>query len=112
MVNYQRVHSHQVDCKQYIGRLRHCAARSAEKSAMARLVDTLDALGLYGEIALSGRWVKIQGEQCAIYLVESVWGTSYLTWCDAPCDRTVHLYHDPIKAIEAALRCAANVGQS
>ncbi|MEO7908077.1 MAG: hypothetical protein ABIV47_00370 [Roseiflexaceae bacterium] len=79
---------------------------------MAHLVDALDTLGLNGEIALSGRWVKIQGEQCAIYLVESVWGTSYLTWCDAPCDRTVHFYHDPVEAIEAALRRAANVGRS
>ncbi|MEP7188848.1 MAG: hypothetical protein ABI901_06650 [Roseiflexaceae bacterium] len=76
---------------------------------MARLIDALDALGLNGEITLSGRWIKIQGERCVIYLVENAWGTSYFSWCDAPCDRTVHVYHDPVEAIEASMRRAAKV---
>ena len=74
---------------------------------MARLVEALHALGLQGEVELSGRWVKLDGERCPVYVVEGAWGAGYYTWCDDPQDRSVELYHDPVEAIQAGLRRAA-----
>ena len=74
---------------------------------MTRLIEALEPLGLDGEIALGGRWVKIQGERCAVYVVEAAWGAGYYTWCDDPEERAVQFYADPAAAILAGLRRAA-----
>jgi hypothetical protein len=76
---------------------------------MTRLTDTLQSLGLEGEIALAGRWVTIQGEQTLVYVVEATWGNGYYTWCADPRARTVEFYHDPAEAIQAGLRRAAQL---
>ncbi len=79
--------------------------------AMTRLVDALHALGLDGEVTLSGRWVKLDGEHCPVYVVEAAWGAGYFTWCDDPQARTVEFYRDPVEAIQAGLRRAAKHDQ-
>ena len=74
---------------------------------MTRLVEALLSSGIDGEIALGGRWVKLQGVRCAVYVVEAAWGAGYYTWCDDPEERTVQFYADPAGAVEAGLRRAA-----
>ncbi len=74
---------------------------------MTRLVDALHELGLKGEISLSGRWVTLQGEWCAVYVLEGPWGAGYYTWCDDPAERVVERYADPTEAILAGLRRAS-----
>jgi hypothetical protein len=74
---------------------------------MTPLVEALDALGLNGEIELAGRWVRLAGERCAVYIVEAAWGTGYYTWCDDERERAVQLYRDPATAIRAGLARAA-----
>ncbi len=74
---------------------------------MTRLVDVLHELGLEGEQSLGGRWVKLQGEWCTVYVAESPWGTGYYTWCDSRQARAVEFYRDPVEAIQAGLRRAA-----
>jgi hypothetical protein len=72
---------------------------------MTRLETALQALGLVGEVALGGRWVKVQGERCAVYVIESV-GQGYYMWCDHPEARLVQSYSDPTEAIQTGLRRA------
>ncbi len=74
---------------------------------MTRLVEALRSLGLDGEIALSGRWVKLQGERSVVYVVEAAWGAGYYTWCDDREERAVQFYADPAEAVQAGLRRAA-----
>ena len=74
---------------------------------MTRLTEALVALGLEGEIALSGRWVKLQGARCPVYIVETAGSTRYYTWCDDSEERGVEFYLDPTEAIQAGLRRAA-----
>jgi hypothetical protein len=74
---------------------------------MTRLVAALHILGLAGEIDLCGRWVKLQGERCWVYVAEPTWRGGYLTWCDDPQERAVECYLDPTAAIQAGLRRAA-----
>ncbi len=76
---------------------------------MTQLIGALQALGLEGEIALAGRWVTLQGERCAVYVVESR-HDGYYTWCDDPQSHTVEFYSDSAKAIQAGLRRAARPG--
>jgi hypothetical protein len=73
---------------------------------MSRLEEVLGTLGLTAETSLDGRWIKLRGARCAVYVVEAAWGTGYYTWCDDPCDRTVEFYRDPHVAIRAGLRRA------
>lgn len=73
---------------------------------MTKLVEALEALGLDGEVLLSGRWVKIRRMQCSIYVAETRWNVQYCTWCDHPQLRRVEFYSDPTEAIEAGLRRA------
>ncbi len=73
---------------------------------MTQLVDALNELGLEGEYSLEGRMVKLQGERCAVYVVEAGWGMSYYTWCDDPQGRAVEYYSDPVAAIRAGLQRA------
>lgn len=74
---------------------------------MTRLVDALHALGLEGEVSLSDRWAKLQGERCWFYVAEGAWGSGYYTWCDDPQARSIEFYLDPVEAIQAGLRRAA-----
>ncbi len=74
---------------------------------MTRLAEALQALGLEGEIDLAGRWVKVGGDRCSVYVYEAVWDGGYYTWCDDPGDRTVEFYRDATEAIQAGLRRAA-----
>ena len=76
---------------------------------MTRLTDTLESLGLEGEVALAGRWVTIQGERTLVYVVEVARGSGYYTWCADPRARSVEFYHDPVEAIQAGLRRAAQL---
>ena len=74
---------------------------------MTRLVAALHALGLDGEIALAGHWVKFQGERCAVYVIQATSGGGYYTWCEHTEARVVEFYLDPATAIEAGLRRAS-----
>ncbi len=74
---------------------------------MTRLLEALRDLDLGGELSLSGRWVKLEGERCAVYVVEAAWSGGYYTWCDDPGQRAVEHYLDPVEAIQAGLRRAA-----
>jgi hypothetical protein len=76
---------------------------------MTRLVDTVQQMGLDGEISLLGRWVRLQAAQCLVYVIEVAGGCGYYTWCDAPGERTIEPYLDPAEAIQAGLRRAARV---
>ena len=76
---------------------------------MIHLVEALRVLGLQGELALSGRWLKLQGERCWVYVAEQTGGGGYYTWCDDPLARSVEFYRDPTAAILAGLRRAATV---
>ncbi len=78
---------------------------------MTRLVDALHSLGLQGEVELRGRWVRLTGERCTVYVIEGGWSTGYFTWCDDPQARTVEHYFDPVEAIQAGLRRAAKPAQ-
>ena len=73
---------------------------------MTRLVEALLALGVQGEIMLSGRWVKVRGERCSAYIAEVAWNDLYCTWCDDPQARPAAFYSDPIEAIQAGMRRA------
>jgi hypothetical protein len=73
---------------------------------MTKLVEALQALGLAGEIMLSGRWVKIRGKHCSVYVAETAWNKQYCTWCDHPQLRSIKFYSDPTEAIQAGLRRA------
>ncbi len=74
---------------------------------MTRLVAALHALGLDGEIALAGQWVKVQGEPCAVYVIQATSGGGCYTWCEDAEARVVEFYLDPSTAIEAGLRRAS-----
>jgi hypothetical protein len=77
------------------------------KGVMTRLVAALQALGLEGEIALAGYWVKLAGDCYSVYVAETTSGSGYYTWGDDPDARVVEFYLDPVEAIEAGLRRAA-----
>ena len=74
---------------------------------MTRLVEALRALGLEGDIAQSGRWLTLRGQLCLVYVAEADWGQGFYTWCDAPDQRSVERYDDPVAAIRAGLQRAA-----
>jgi hypothetical protein len=74
---------------------------------MTQLVETLRALELHGKVELNGRWVTLDGERCAVYVVEERGGTGYYSWCADAQARTVEWYRDPVTAIERGLRRAA-----
>ena len=74
---------------------------------MPRLIEALQALGLGGEITHSGRWLKLQGERCSVYVAEAAWEAGYYTWCDAREEQAVEHYLDPTEAIQAGLKRAA-----
>ncbi len=78
---------------------------------MTRLVEALRVLGVEGSVALSGRWVTIEGERCRVQVVEASWGTGYYSWCDGPTGRTVEHFRDPTEAILAGLRRACRQNQ-
>jgi hypothetical protein len=73
---------------------------------MTKLVEALEELGSAGEILLSGRWIRLKGVQCSVYVAETIWNVQYCTWCDHPKLRSVEFYSDPIEAIQAGLRRA------
>jgi hypothetical protein len=79
---------------------------------MTRLTDTLQSLGLKGEVALAGRWVTIQGKHTLVFVVEAAWGNEYYTWCADARARAVEFYRDPAEAIRAGLRRAAQLEAS
>ena len=74
---------------------------------MTRLVAALQALGLKGEIALAGHWVKLAGDRYPVYVAETTSGRVYCTWGQDPGARVVEFYRDPVEAIEAGLQRAA-----
>ncbi len=73
---------------------------------MSRLLEALRVLSLEGEVDPSGRWARLQGERCGVYVYEAAWDGGYYTWCDDPGDRTVEFYPDAAEAIRAGLRRA------
>ncbi len=78
---------------------------------MTRLVDALRVLGVKGDIALSGRWVTIEGERCRVQVVEASWGAGYYSWCDDLTGRAVEHFCDPTEAILTGLRRACRQNQ-
>ena len=79
---------------------------------MTRLVEALHALGLDGELSLSDRWAKLEGERCAVFVAEANWNGGYYTWCDDPNGRSVEFYLDPVETIQVGLRRAAKAEQA
>lgn len=71
------------------------------------LANALRELGLDAEVTLGGRWAKVRGERCPVYVVESALGDGYFSWCDDPRERAVEFYRSPAEAIKAGLRRAA-----
>ena len=78
------------------------------RTVSTRLVATLHALRLDGEVSTDGRWVTLGGVQGQVHVVEVPWGSRYYTWCDLPGERTVEVYMDPATAIRAGLQRAAH----
>ncbi len=78
-----------------------------DSGVMTQLMRALESLGLDGEIALSGRWAKLRGERCSVYVVESSDESVYYTWCGCAEDRVVEAYGDPTEAIRVGLQRAA-----
>lgn len=76
---------------------------------MTQLSDALLSLGLEGEQSLEGRWIKLRGSHCAVYVVEAAWGMGFYTWCDHPGGRAVEHYRDPVAAIQAGLERATRL---
>lgn len=74
---------------------------------MTGLIEAVRSLELEGESSSSGRWVKLQGEYCTVYVVEAPWESGYYTWCDGK-NRSVEFYRDPVEAIQAGFRRAAS----
>jgi hypothetical protein len=74
---------------------------------MTRLTDALQALGLGGQVVLSGRWVTLEGERGRVYVAEARRDGGFYTWCDIPTARAVEHYPDATTAIVAGLRRAA-----
>jgi hypothetical protein len=70
---------------------------------MTHLVEALQALGVEGEILLSGRWIRIRGERCSVYVAQIARNQQYCSWCDAPEAREAMFYSDPTEAIEAGI---------
>lgn len=70
---------------------------------MTRLAEALDALNLRAELELSGRWARISGERCAVFVVEAPGDNQFYTWCALPDLRAVERYDDPIVAIRQGL---------
>jgi hypothetical protein len=79
---------------------------------VTRLVEALNVLGLRGEVELGGRWLKLDGAHCSVFVVEEVFGASFYTWCDDPRARSVEQYHDPAEAILAGLRRAERIPEA
>lgn len=75
---------------------------------MTRLTEALATLGLTAETSLAGRWAKLQGERCAVYVVEAPWAAGFYSWCDDPRHRAVEHHADPIEAIQAGLERASD----
>ncbi len=78
---------------------------------MTRLVEALRALGIEGQVELSGRWITIEGERCRVQVVEASWGAGYYSWCDDLTERAVEHFRDPTEAILAGLRRARRQSQ-
>ena len=74
---------------------------------MTRLSDALHMLGLAAEVELEGRWVKIDGDQGAVFVIEAAWGNGFYVWCAIPEERGVERYTSAIEAIQAGLRRAS-----
>lgn len=70
------------------------------------LIDALDRLGLHAEILMNGRWARIEGERCPIYVVEMSRHRGFFTWCDDADERSVEYYLNPLDAILSRMRRA------
>jgi hypothetical protein len=73
-----------------------------------RLVDALHEMGIEAEITEDGRWARLAGERCSVYVAEVAQGRGFLTWCDDPALRRVERHDDPVDAIRAGLQRAAH----
>jgi len=89
------------------GHMRRHRAAWDERGAMTPLVQALLALNLYAEIDLCGRWVKLQGAQCAVYVAVAAWSDGYVTWSEEGEACVAERYRDPMEAIQVGLRRAA-----
>lgn len=77
---------------------------------MTELVDALLALGLPSEISLAGRWARLEGGHCAIFVVAASRG-GYYTWCDDPAARSIQFHRTAHEAIQAGRDRAAHGAQ-
>ncbi len=73
---------------------------------MTALVNALRALGLQAEVSLAGRWLRLDGERCAVFVVEAARG-GYYTWCQDPAGGAVQYHLNPIEAISTGMDRAA-----
>lgn len=74
------------------------------------LVDVLNDLDIDADIDLEGRWVRIRGANCAVYIAELPWDRGLYMWCDHPAERAVQFYRDPYDAIRSGLKRAEHPG--
>lgn len=72
-----------------------------------RLYEAIAHLGVQGELSASGRWLRLQGAHCDVFVVEAP-GSHYFVWCDHPAERSVQRFRDPIDAIVNGLGRAAH----
>lgn len=79
-----------------------------DREGDAGLAGALAALGLRGELNLSGRWLKLRGDRFPVYVVEvSGEGAGFYTWCGDPGESSVEFHRDPVEAIRSGMRRAA-----
>jgi hypothetical protein len=71
-----------------------------------RLVDALDELELDAELVMEGRWARIRGERCPVYVIEMSRHRGFFTWCDDPDERSLEYHADPLEAVRSGLRRA------
>ncbi len=77
-----------------------------------QLSDALSELRLDAKLDLGGRWSRLRGECCDVFVAELNCGHGYITWCDHPAERSVEFYRDPHDAIRAGLRRAGAPGRN
>lgn len=70
------------------------------------LSDAIRELNLDAQLDLEGRWARLRGRCCDVFVVELDWGRGHGTWCDHPLERAVEFHHDPRDAIRVGMRRA------
>ena len=73
---------------------------------MSRLIESLNTLGISSQLTMAGRWATFEGERSLVHVLVAPWSAGFFGWCDAPDERGVRRYADPVTAIHDGLRRA------